>query len=294
MACPARVRVARARAGRAPLTLVLVLALGAVLVLGVRQLEARARARGIGVIDPITLGLGELPAWADPRWCEEFDALTAEWPPFEADDGARVAAFAAAVGELPFVREVRACEVLWPDALALDLVLRRPVACIPSAGRFRAVAEDGTLLTGTFGAPPRLGAGYLPVLGPVADGEGVFDGARAGDWLAEADHLDALAVARSLRAHLDGAALARLGRATIDATRGRAASVEEAGVRLLLEDARLVLFGRPPHLDEPGERPAAQKWASLDAALTGLPATDWDLLDVRWDKPAMRRRGGDS
>jgi hypothetical protein len=67
--------------------------------------------------------------------------------------------------------------------------------------------------------------------------------------------------------------------------------VEEPGIRLLLEDKRLCLFGRSPTTEEPGELSVAAKWNALACALALFEATpprDWDLVDCRWDRPDLR------
>ncbi len=237
--------------------------------------------------------------WVDPRWRTELAALLAAQPPFAADDAAGREELVARVAALSFVREVGAVRVAWPDGVSVPVRLRQPVACIKVGERFQPVAADGTLLSGSWPAPPRVGAGWLPVIGP---NDGSFDRARAGQVLAEPRHVDALAVALSMRAHFGPRDLAALGRVAIDATRARVASVEEPGVRLLLEDERLVLFGRAPNADAPGELPERAKWTSLarGLALLALPAEgataderaerDWALLDVRWDTPELALR----
>jgi len=128
----------------------------------------------------------------------------------------------------------------------------------------------------------------------MGDAWGLFDLARRGDYLAEPEHLDALDVAVSLGEHLDEATRTRLGRVVIDARTARETSVDEPGARLLLEDGRVVLFGRAPCCGEPGELEPGAKWSSVVEALALLgsgpapdPQTDWLLLDVRWDRPEI-------
>lgn len=208
----------------------------------------------------------------------------------EADDAEARRAVGDAVAALSFVADATAPVTVWPDGLTLEVRLRRPVACVRVPGAFLLVADDGTLLSGDWNVPPRVHGRWLPVIGPP---DRVFHVASAGMRLAETQDLDALDVALSLEAHLPERSSELLGRIAIDASRGPVADVDEPGVRLLLEDERLVLFGRPPRMVEPGELPVEAKWASLVRALDLLASgsLDWDLVDVRWDDPELRPRG---
>ncbi len=250
-------------------------------------------------VDPSALApslRGSFPAWADPRWETELLDLVTAWPDFPAGDAASLRAFGAAVGSLSFVETLDSPRVGrggdGRHELVLGFQLREPVACVRSGAGFLTVAADGTVLSGLWSAPPEVGGRWLPLLaaGPGA----AFELAEAGDWLGEPEHLDALDVAVSMHAHLEDADFELLGRVVIDASRGRLASPEEPGVRLALEDERLVLFGRPPAADEPGELPTATKWDSVQRAvglLAGGPEERaWDLADVRWDLPELRKR----
>ena len=241
-------------------------------------------------LDPADLELGALPDWADPRWEEEFAALLDRRPSFRADDALSLERLHDALATLSFVAAVDGPRVRGAE-VELSLALRVPVACVAVGGSFRTVARDGTLLTGLWPAPPWIRTGWLPVIAAGADDPQVFLGAQAGDWLSETEHLDALDVACSLDEHLADGERERLGRVRIDAARGRLASRDEPGVRLELEDHRLVVFGRPPSTGEPGELPVDRKWAGLSQALALLDEgepRDWDLVDLRWDRPEIR------
>src|SRR6185295_18245299 len=58
---------------------------------------------------------------------------------------------------------------------------------------------------------------------------------------------------------------------------------------------RLALFGRAPSSVEPGELAPEAKWRALARALAlyqGDPeGGDWDLVDLRWDRPDLALRG---
>jgi hypothetical protein len=275
-----------------------------VLALGVRGMEEQASEQGFGWIDPLALDIGELPGWADPRWREEIDAALASVPVFRTDDLLAQAEMEQALASLSFVKRAEITEILWPDGLALRLALRRPVSCVPVENHFLNVSSDGVLLSGRWPAPPSIGSAYLPVIGPMADAWELFDLARPGDYLVEPEHLDALDVALSMDEHLDEASRAALGRVVIDARRAREVTVEEPGIRLLLEGGRMILFGRAPSSGEPGELEAEAKWSAVSTTLElclppegrasgggsgfrGGDPLDWSLADVRWDRPEI-------
>ncbi len=251
-------------------------------------------------IDPAAFEIAELafessstgePVRADERWVDELAYTMGEIEAFRVDDQVALAELRDAIEQLSFVREV---PLLLADAelgLQLELELREPVACIPVGDEFLTVDGEGVVLSGKWSAPIRIDGIALPVVGPMADAFGVFGGARPGDWLSEREHLDALDVALSMREHLDVLTRERLGRIVVDASRARVASVEEPGVRLLLEDRRLVLFGREPSTDEPGELWVEWKWAAVRDAIARLfddrSPVEWATADVRWDRPEL-------
>lgn len=239
-------------------------------------------------VDPASARVTRAPAWVDPRWLEHLQDLLSQQDPFVLGTQVSLESLAARLGALSFVERVECCAAT-PAGLALELTLREPVACIAVGGEFALVDEDGVVLEGRWPLPPRLGRAYLPVLGPLD--EPLFARARAGDWLCEPEHTDALDVALSLNAHLGAPQRAAVGRIVIDARSARRASVSEPGVRLELEGSRLALFGRAPCMNEPGELAAASKWQALARALELFEhdpvGGDWDLVDLRWDRPDL-------
>ncbi|MSR61064.1 MAG: hypothetical protein EXS08_01280 [Planctomycetes bacterium] len=243
-------------------------------------------------IDPAEVRVVQVPAWADPRWIERLQARLAEFPPFEAGRPQGTLELAADLARFSFVERVERCEADPDGGLAIELVLREPVACIPVRGAFALVDEDGVVLEGLWPLPPRLGRAFLPVLGPLEDP--LFARARAGDWLVEPEHRDALDVALSLAQNLGEDERAELGRIWIDAREARGATVQQPGVRLELEGERSALFGRTPSSGEPGELSAAAKWSALSRALrlfASDPARyDWERVDLRWDRPDLALR----
>jgi hypothetical protein len=232
-------------------------------------------------------------AFCDPRWSEQLAATLASCPAPDVHDAAGLERVAQQVAALPFVARTGEVHVVWPDGLEVPLRLRQPVACVRSAAGFLLVSEEGVLLPGSWPTPPQIEGRPLPVIGP---NDGAFERAVAGTKLAQQRHLDALAVALSMRRDLPAADAQTLGPLLIDASRSAATSVDEPGTLLELEGPRLVLFGRAPGSGQPGELPDELKWRSLARAaalLRGEGAdapSDWALVDVRWDTPALRLR----
>ena len=284
------------RRGAAPLWLLLLLAALA-FVWVVTRLEGRAAAAGFGTIDPTRVSL-DLPAGTEglpPSWREVIAARLARHGPRSAGDEDLLEEVRAELAALPFVREVGEARVLWPDGLEVAVRVREPVACVCAGEDYLPVSRDAVVLPGRYPGPPDLGRGLLPVLGPV---DGSLRQVRPGDTLLLEHHLDALSVAVSLREHLSLERLAVLGPVVIDAEQARRTAVDEPGTRLLLEEHRVVLYGRTPRQDAPGELPEAVKWTHLARALdllvtvegvdSGAAPDDWDLLDLRWDEPTLR------
>lgn len=261
------------------------------------SLAGTVRAAGFAVIDPTRSRLcdpAEVPAgggFVDERWEAELRHVLAAAPAFEATDAESAASLARRVASLAFVAEVGEPEVVWPDGLEFPLRLRTPAACVRAGEHYFAVSTDGVLLPGAWPAPPWIGQGYLPVIGP---NDRAFDGASAGSVLIEPRHRDALAVACSLRATLSAADFETLGPPLIDATRARLTSATEPGVLLRLANRRVIQFGRAPDSGEPGELPVEAKWRAVSKGLellrAGAADKDWAVLDVRWDVPAIQWR----
>ena len=252
-------------------------------------------AAGFERIDPRSSKLDVRGGFVDPRWNDILREEMARLPEASTHDREAVARIAASVSRLPFVAEIGEPRVLWPDGVDVPLRLRRAGACVQQRGEFLIVAEDGTILPGRWPTPPWIATepgklGFLPVIGP---NDGAFDDARPGDRLHETRHLDALAVAVSMRANLTQDDFERLGPPLIDATQARVASVEIPGVLIRLEAGRVVYFGRSPLATSIGERPIEDKWADLRKATALLAsidgtappggAKDWVFLDVRWE-----------
>jgi hypothetical protein len=240
-------------------------------------------------IHPGSGRVARVPSWADPRWAERLQATLAEARPFALSDRTGLDEIAAALRRLPFVREVERCQADPVQGLITVLALRRPVACLRASAGFLLVDDEGVVLEGEWPTAPRLGPRTLPVLGPLDDP--VLAGARPGDRLAQPEHLAALEVVRSLRAHVAASERARLGRVLVDAREAGQASVACPGIRLELEGGRVALFGRAPGCPEPGELAVASKWDSLVRALELFEAdpvaNDWRLVDLRWDRPEL-------
>src|SRR5688572_1423860 len=150
----------------------------------------RIDPRRAAFLDPAEVEGGG--GFVDERWEAALRATLAAVPPFDAEDADAAAALVARLQTLSFLAEVGLPRVLWPDGLEVPVRLRRPVACVRVADAYLAVAEDGVLLPGEWPAPPWIGVGFLPVLGP---NDRSLDACVAGDALTEPRHRDALAVA---------------------------------------------------------------------------------------------------
>jgi hypothetical protein len=257
----------------------------------VSRLQGDSEVDEFNRIDPRRTRIDGLSGFVDDRWRFALSARLAEMPESSAADRDETEALRGALAGLPFVAEVGSGSVVWPDGYEIAVRLRKPAACIQTGEGYLAVAEDGIVLPGSWRRPPWVAGGWLPVLGPLEDPpRGEDASARPGRRITERRHLDALSVARSMRAALTPEDFQTMGAAVIDASHAPLASVEDPGVVLWLEQGRRVNFGRTPDCGEPGELPAANKWDSLARALkalrpTTVDARDWSLLDVRWDVP---------
>jgi hypothetical protein len=272
--------------------LVLILVLGLALAGRARASEPARAAPADPWVDPADARVEAAPEWVDPRWLAHLALVLEAHGPFGVSALEELEVLRTALAALSFVERIGRCELSAARGLELELTLREPVACIPVRGEYALVDEHGVVLEGRWPAAPRLGRAWLPVLGPVEDP--LFEHARAGDWLVEPEHVDALDVALSLAEHLDEDRRAGLGRVVIDARGARGVSAEEPGVRLLLEGGRVALFGRASGTDEPGELAVASKWRALERALELFErdpsGVDWTLVDLRWDRPDIALR----
>jgi hypothetical protein len=245
-------------------------------------------------VDPAALAWPPSEELFDPRWAELLEQAAARHPPFSSRDGDALDRLREELAGLPFVDAIERLEVDENAGLVAELRFRRPVASIPVGTHFLLVDGDGVVLPGVWPAPVRVDGDPLPVVGPMSDAVGAFKGARAGDFLAEDAHLDALDIARSLREHLSREERVELGRVVIDASHARSSLPQDGGARLLLEGRRLIVFGRSPALLEPGELSAETKWRAVARALAllrgGASESDWGLVDVRWDEPEIALR----
>jgi len=260
------------------------------------SLRAGASAEGFTRIDPSRVSLqfpfaaGPLP----PDWSALIARRLAGLGELSSEDDDLAERVTAELEGLPFVREVGRVEVLWPDGLSLLVRLREPVACICLGEDYLPVAADGTVLPGLCSDPPDLGRGVLPLIGPL---DGAFRQHLPGDVLEEERHLDALSVAISMREFLSEGDVDALGPLVIDAERAPLAAVDEPGTRIYMEGSREIFYGRPPRSHAAGELPEGIKWRHLMDAVallgdSGGEIEDWDLVDLRWDRPTLRPRIG--
>jgi len=254
-----------------------------------RDIEAAALTR----LDAGAVQVDCGPGWVDPRWSQWIAHRIGELEPLAADEPQTGEVLQRALEELPFVAEVGRVRVLWPDAVRVALRWREPLACVRTADGFALVSSQGVVLPGEWSAPPARDFGYFPVLaGSTLDRAQIGSGA----WLDADAWEDGLSVARALRSGLAADDWVRAGRLVIDARNARRASVDSAGTVLWLEGGRRAYFGRAPSQGEPGELPHERKCAALSRALRlldpGPEQLDWELVDLRWDRPELLPRGG--
>lgn len=295
------VRARADRAGRVPTWIPLACA-AAFLVWVFDGLSQGVSAAGLERIDPRSSRMSCAEGYCDPRWDDLLRRALATLPTTSIHDEAAIARIRATVASLPFVAAVGEACVIWPDSLDVPVRLRTPAACVQQGPEFVAISEDGVVLPGRWPTPPWIvipgkGEGYLPVIGP---NDGAFERARPGERLKEPRHLDALAVAISMRAGLTREEFRSLGPPLVDATEARLDPLAHPGVVVRLEGRRAIVFGRAPNASAIGERPAERKWADVRKAaafLQGLhteppapSARDWAFLDVRWDTPDITWR----
>jgi hypothetical protein len=255
-----------------------------------------ARGADFHQVDPGRVRLDGGAAWSDPRWDADLAQVLGSLASFDVEDSGAHEAVRARLALLPFVESVGAVEVLWPDGLRVPIVLRQPIACIATREQgevgYWLVAQDGMILSGRWPSPPHVGGHHLPVL---LGAHGAVEGARPGRIATSPLLRDALEISRQLPLWLEPAQLDVLGPVAIDARGAAEAGPEGTGIRLLLENQRLIAFGRSPLSNEPGELPIDRKWWSIARGLDALRSADerydWELLDVRWDVPAWRLRG---
>lgn len=275
------------RANLPPVVLVVVFALLGIVT--IRALTQDVAAKSFLAIDtrrsrvePIRPGAG-LAVWIDPRWERRLSNSLAELADVSVEDTDGIEAVVREIAAYPFVAEVGEPRVVWPDGVTVPVRFERPVACIAVDGEFLTTTSAARVLPGPWQFPPELSGMPLPIL--ARDSFARSD-VRPGVDLEDRDLLDALAVVDSMEAWLSFEDRADLGPIVIDAMRAEETSLEEFGIVIDLEYERRIVFGRSPLAGEPGELPAANKWASvargIDALRGGL---DWSLLDVRWDEP---------
>lgn len=248
-----------------------------------RTLSGDVGARGLTRVDTLRFAIadGDAPELL-PAWEPLLTGVLARHRGVDVRDRQAVDALAADVAALPFVAEVGLAEVLWPDGISLPLRLHSPVACLRLGDDFFLVSEVGTVLPGATFAPPAVGQGYLPVLGPVLDGAPPVPGEVLGTRALRA----AFETVLSLWEHVNSQDLATLGAVVVDGTWLDDPAGAKGGVRLEMEQRRVILFGRPPASGEPGELPVTIKWKHMSEGLRRLRAgEDWALWDVRWDAP---------
>ncbi|MCP3917743.1 MAG: hypothetical protein GY711_19540 [bacterium] len=255
------------------------------------SLSRDAQGRGVASVDASCYRLHSGAQWVSEAWRNRIERVLVRAGRIPAGDREAIGELARDLAQLSFVAEVGEPEVIWPDGLSLPIRLREPVACVGVGEDFLPVAVDGTVLAGYSYAPHEAYGGWLPVLGPAGIVYETMNPLQPGDVLDDPRHVDALAVAASMNQYLGTTDRRALGRVLIDASRKLGPDSLPGGVRLDLEGARRILFGRPPGGDFPGELRERDKWENVSEGLARLAAGEaWEVFDVRWDVPDQARR----
>ncbi len=248
------------------------------------SLQNGVNAAGFATVDVRRSRLDFPVGFRDPRWQDYLALHLARLRSVDSRDAEAVRSVAREIARLPFVAQVLEPRVVWPDGIEIPLRLREPAATVLVGTEYLVVSDDGVLLPGRWPTPPLVTSRFLPVIGPNDDR---FEHVEPGTRLTAPGDVDGLAVAISMRSGLEPDDFALTGPPLIDATRARATSVEEPGVRIHFEGRRTIHFGRAPGAGMPGELPPEKKWEQVRRALALLDpangARDWSLLDVRWD-----------
>lgn len=251
-------------------------------------LEARVAQSGFSEIRTNQARLDNGRTWVDRRWEGELAERLARLGGKDASDPVARAQIVDEIGSISFVESTGTPEILWPDGLRVPVLFQNPVACIAVGEAFYSVALDGTVLSGSWDSPPKVGPGWLPRIGPVG---AKYPAAYPGEVLDGRAELDAISIAVSMWLHLSSADLETMGRVVIDASLGRDTGPLVPGARIYLERGRSIWFGRPPNIAAPGSLPVESKWANLSKALACLrpdgPPGNWERLDLRWDRAEM-------
>lgn len=252
-------------------------------------IEGRVVESGFRTIHTNQARLDNGRTWVDSRWELELREKLARLGELEASDSQARDEIVAEIAALSFVASVGEPEVLWPDGLRVPILFQNPVACLPVGEVFYPVSADGTILSGAWASPPKVGSGWLPVIGEVGMH---YPGAAPGIVLDGEAELDAVSIATSMWVHLSHRDWGTLGRVVIDARRGRETGPDEQGARIHMELEREVWYGRPPRAGAPGSLPDEVKWTNLSKALeclrSGEASGNWAWLDLRWDRAEMR------
>jgi hypothetical protein len=183
----------------------------------------------------------------------------------------------------PWVREVRRVRLQHPHAVWVELSYREPVARVQSAAGLQLVDRTGVRLPIDQVTDAER---YLTVTGVHSTPQGPA-GTGWGDVRVEAAAAlaDVLATKRQ-----------RLGIIAIDASRYRGVKPPTGPLYLLTESGTRVTWGRPPHIDYPGEVSVDTKLARLMAYVDkngslDAPAGPYDIDVTHWGEPTRRRRG---
>jgi hypothetical protein len=145
----------RLRSGRLSAVVLLVLIVGLSLFL-VDLLKRRAASSGFFRVDPSEISLGETPDFVPERVVAELQALV-QVEPRSIFDSSLVDELSSSVARHPWVKGVPAANRVLPNKVALEIVLREPVAVVEVGSWKVTVDSEGWVLEDHASlAPPGL------------------------------------------------------------------------------------------------------------------------------------------
>lgn len=225
------------------------------------------------------------PPWASDKLAQEIQKVPGLGECYSIFERGLTRRIARAYESSPWVYEVRQIKREFPNKIDMTLVIRKPVAVVRKGHKYYLADEDGVRLPQDYYLWPHP-AIKLPMLfqdrlkelpepGKSWQDRGVRAGVLLAKFLGENGILDKLKIT------------------TIDATNvGQRRRRGDSCLVLLNEDHTRILWGCSPLCAQPGELPDREKLASL---LTVAEVEKYDFskleyIDVRWERPAARRR----
>ncbi len=228
-------------------------------------------------VDARTLVPTSLPSWAAPGVRRDLSVLPGIPARFSIMTPRICERVASAFRTNPWVDEVLSVRKVYPNRLAVELRLRRPVAGVRVAGKYYLVDAWGRRLSeGITGWP--MGADALPVI-VTAD---ATMPPRGGTWPSDAVRAGS-SVARTL---LDTRGFLPTRFAVIDCTNmGPRRDVRKSDIVLVTHEGTFVRWGRSPLvLESPGELSPDEKVVKMVLFEKKMgPLSSYKFVDIRFD-----------